>query len=62
MTRLTFWTIILWHTIRAAGRQTKAHYGEKVRRYADRYFRIGRHRPIAIGYQNIRWARNWVTT
>jgi hypothetical protein len=54
--RITFWSIILWHTLRAAGRQAKAVYAERIRRQLDRYSRIGRHHPHVVGLANVRWA------
>lgn len=51
-----FWAAMTYHALRIWYLRTRRFYREKVRRYLDRYYRIGRHRPTTVGYQNLRWA------
>lgn len=56
----TFWTAMLWHVLKIWYARLKAYKKQQAKRYVDRYYRIGRHRPTTVGYQNLRWATHLV--
>jgi hypothetical protein len=58
--RVTFWTVVLYQTLRFTWRQTRAVIAQKARRYADRYYRIGRHSGHALGVMHARRASDIV--
>lgn len=52
----TFWVAMTWQALKIWGPWFKARKEQQVKRYADRYYRIGRHKPKAIGLANLHWA------
>lgn len=58
----TFWLLfgLTRYALKLWVARTKAFYREQIRRHFDRYYRVGRHRPIAVGLSNIRWASHIV--
>lgn len=57
-----FWVFVglAGYSLRLWWQRTLAFYHEQVRRYFDRYYRVGRHRPIVVGLSSIRWASHIV--
>lgn len=57
-----FWLSIglIQHGLWLWTQRAKAYYNEQTRRHFDRYYRIGRHRPVAIGLSQVRWASHLV--
>lgn len=53
---VTFWTAMVWQALKIWYARLKEHVNQQVRRYFDRYYRIGRHRPTTIGLANVHWA------
>lgn len=51
---LTQYSLKLWYA------RTRAFYNEQTRRHFDRYYRLGRHRPIVVGLSHIRWSSHLV--
>lgn len=51
-----FWAAMLWHIGKIWYMRLRKHLENQIRRYLDRYFRLGRHRPVVIGLANVRWA------
>jgi hypothetical protein len=47
---------MVWHILKIWYTRLKDHITQQVKRYADRYYRIGRHEPRAIGLVNLHWA------
>jgi hypothetical protein len=47
---------ITWYALKLWWSRTKRFYNEQIRRHFDRYYRVGRHRPGTVGYQNLRWS------
>lgn len=58
---VTFWAAMIWHTLRIMWRRAKALFAEKVRRYGDRYYRVGRHSTRALGLMHSRRANDLVS-
>lgn len=57
---VTFWTAMLWNVLKLQYRRAKATVAEYLRRYGDRYYRIGRHSTRAQGLLHGRRASDLV--
>lgn len=57
---VTFFIAMTWNVLKVQRARLTRIYNEKIRRHADRYYRVGRHRPAVIGYQNLAWASHLV--
>ena len=57
---VAFWAGMLWNAAKIQYARTRAYLAEQVRRHFDRYFRVGRHRPIVVGLAHIRWSEHIV--
>jgi len=57
-----FWLAMLWNAARIGWPRIKAFYIEQIRRYVDRYYRIGRHSTRAQGLLHGRWAMDIVAS
>lgn len=56
----TFWIVMISKVLKLWYARTKAYIAEQIRRHFDRYYRVGRHRPITVGLSHVRWASHIV--